>query len=219
MSSHMPSAAKERRRRLSPAQRRSMIVIAAMEVFAERGYERASMSEIARRAGITAAVIYDYFSSKAVLQVELLENQTNELLGYVATALLEAPDEPATQMRAGVDAFFRFVEEHRYAWRMLFRDPPLDPEVAAAYTKLERQATSAIALLIETNAGDALARYGNPSQTAEVFAEALKAAQNALAAWWYEHSEIPREEIVARLLDLTWTGLEHVSRRSPEGAR
>ncbi|HKH39820.1 MAG TPA: helix-turn-helix domain-containing protein [Rubrobacter sp.] len=53
------SGAKEPRRRLSGSERRRAILDAGMRVFAERGYERASMREIARSAGITTPVIYD----------------------------------------------------------------------------------------------------------------------------------------------------------------
>ncbi len=205
------TAVRDRRRRLSSADRRELILAGAMEVFAARGYEAASMSEIARAAGITPAVIYDHFPSKARLQIELLEGQTAELLTFVAGALAQAPASAQARMRAGVNAYYRFVQEHPFAWRMLFRDPPSDPEVAVAYERLERQATAAIALFIQAGAGDALDAEQNPAQTIETFAELLKTAQNGLAAWWYEHPEVPREEIVQRLLDFCWTGLERVS--------
>lgn len=214
----MATKTKARRRRLSPERRRELILAGAMQVFAERGYEAASMGEIAKAAGITPAVIYDHFSSKAKLQIELLESQTAELLGHVGTALQGAPDDPAERMRVGVDAFFGFVEEHRFTWRILFRDPPSDPEVAAVYLQLERTATAGIAAFIEAGAGEALAGYADPAQAAEMFAEALKAAQNGLAAWWYEHPEVPREEIVERLLEFCWVGLGQIARSSPGGA-
>jgi AcrR family transcriptional regulator len=199
------------RRRLSAGERRELILSGAMEVFAERGYEAASMSDIARAAKITPAVIYDHFSSKAELQIELLERQTAELIGFVGKALQGAPEDLGERMRIGVDAFFRFVEEHRFAWRMLFRDPPSDPQVAAAYGRLDRLATTGIAGFIETSAANALADEEDPSQAVEMFAELLKMSQNGLASWWYEHPEVPREEIVDRLLEFCWTGLERIA--------
>jgi AcrR family transcriptional regulator len=208
----MAAKTKARRRRLSPERRRELILASAMQVFAERGYEAASMTEIARDAGITVAVIYDHFPSKAKLQVELLEGQTAELLGHVGAALQEAPEDLEGRMRVGVDAFFSFVEEHRFTWRILFRDPPSDPEVAAAYLELERQATAGITAFIKMGAGDALARYPDPARAAEMFAETLKGAQNGLAAWWYEHPEVPREEVVDRLLEFGWGGLGQVAK-------
>lgn len=182
-----------------------------MQVFAARGYDAASMEEIARAAGITVSVIYDHFPSKADLQVELLERQTAALLGHVGAALEEAPDDAGERLRTGVDAFFAYVEAHRFTWRMLFRDPPSDSEVAAAYARLDQQATAGIALFIEAGAGGALAGYTDSARAAEMFAESLKAAQNGLAVWWYEHPEVPRAEVVDRLLEFCWIGLERLA--------
>ena len=207
----MPAATENRRRRLPPAERRELILGGAMEVFARHGFEGASMVEIAAAGGVTPAVIYDHFPSKAALAVELLGLQTAELLRFVGAALERAPEGEAERMHAGVDAFFAYVEEHPFAWRMLFRDPPSDPEVAAAYRRLNGQATAAIAVFLESGGGGALGSYEDPRQTAEIFAEALKAAQNGLASWWYEHPEVSREEIVERLLDFAWIGLERVA--------
>jgi AcrR family transcriptional regulator len=208
----MPAPVEQpRRRRLRPEQRRELLVQGAMELFAEHGYEGTSMTQIAKASGVTPAVIYDHFPSKAQLAVELLEQQTASLLGFVGKALETAPETESAQMRAGVEAFFTYVEEHRFAWRMLFRDPPSDPEVAAAYRQLNGQATMAIAAFLQSGERGALVNYEDPDQTAEIFAEALKAAQNGLASWWYEHPEVSRGVIVQRLLDFAWVGLERVA--------
>ncbi len=169
------------------------------------------MVEIAGAAGITVAVIYDHFPSKAALQVELLERSTEELLAVVGAALARAPAGAAERLQAGVEAFFGFVEEHRFAWRMLFRDPPSDPEVAAAYRRLSDRGRAGIAAFIQAGGEEALAGYANREQAAEMFAEMLRMAQNGLAAWWYEHREVPREEIVELMLDFCWVGLERVA--------
>jgi hypothetical protein len=83
--------------------------------------------------------------------------------------------------------------------------------VADVYRRLSLQATSAITAFIETAAGNALAGYPDPKQAAEMFAELVRTSQNGLAAWWYEHQEIPREEIVERMLEFCWVGLERVA--------
>ncbi len=36
-------------------------------------------------------------------------------------------------------------------------------------------------------------------------------SQNGLAAWWYEHKDIPRETIIDRMLEFCWTGLERIA--------
>jgi AcrR family transcriptional regulator len=189
-----------------------MILAGATELFAEHGYDGTSMGQIAEAGGITPAVIYDHFPAKSELAIELLERHTEELLAKVGDALREAGPEPAHLMRVGVDAFFRYVEEHPFAWRMMFRDPPSDPEVAAAYRRLDRRATIGIAAFIELGADGALASFEDPKLAAEMFAEAVKGAQNGLASWWYEHPGIPRCEVVERMLELSWAGLERTAR-------
>jgi AcrR family transcriptional regulator len=190
-----------------------------MEVFARRGYDAASMGEIARAAEITPAVIYDHFSSKAALQVELLERQTRELIAYVAAALERAPEGPEPRFRAGCDAYFRFVEEHPLAWRILFSDPPSDPEVAAAQQRINEQATAAISSFIKTAAAKPLRGYADPDQAAEMLAEMLKMSQYALASWWYEHREVPRAEILESLVEFCWIGLGPIAAAGREESK
>src|SRR5260370_20937275 len=43
------------------------IVAAALDVFVERGFARARLEEVARRAGVTKGTIYLYFKSKEAL--------------------------------------------------------------------------------------------------------------------------------------------------------
>jgi AcrR family transcriptional regulator len=65
-----------RRRRLSAEARRASIVDAATEVFAEVGYRRGTMSEVARRVGVTEPVVFQNFGSKAAVFVAVLEQAT-----------------------------------------------------------------------------------------------------------------------------------------------
>jgi AcrR family transcriptional regulator len=53
---------------------------AAAEVFAERGYDRAGVAEIARRAGVTTGAIYSRYAGKADLLVAALEAHTTDEL-------------------------------------------------------------------------------------------------------------------------------------------
>jgi AcrR family transcriptional regulator len=206
----MPTAKQSRpeRRRLTADERRERILEGAMRLFAEYGYHGASMADIARAAGITPAVIYDHFTSKVELQTELLDRHSRELLAYVARAVEAAPEDPALRMRAGVDAFFAFVEEHPFAWRIVFRDPPADPQLAALYATLGSRATEVIALFFRGAAPAALVKEQDFELRAEMFAQLLKTAQNGLAYWWYDHRDVPRSLIVDSVMEFCWMGLE-----------
>jgi AcrR family transcriptional regulator len=57
------------------ADRKKQILAAAVEVFAERGFHRTRVSDIAKRAGVAYGLIYHYFDSKdAVLNAVFEEN-------------------------------------------------------------------------------------------------------------------------------------------------
>ena len=66
------SAPQDPVRKLLIEARRSQILDATAQVFAEKGFHRASTRETARAAGISEGTIYNYFSSKADLVVGLM---------------------------------------------------------------------------------------------------------------------------------------------------
>jgi len=56
----------------SPDRLGDRLVAAAAEVFAEQGYDRATVAEIARRAGVTTGAIYSRYRGKADLMADAL---------------------------------------------------------------------------------------------------------------------------------------------------
>jgi AcrR family transcriptional regulator len=192
------------KRRLTAAERRERILDAAVEVFAERGYTGASMGEIAARADVVASVIYDHFSSKRELHIELLERHGNALIDRL--------------VGVSVEAFYRFVEEDPFVWRFLFRDPPGDPEIAAAWRRMHGRATEEIAALIRSAVPEAETLFGVPAERAsQMLARAGQETVEGLAEWWWEHREVPREDIVRIATGMLWDGFKTLLAR--EGGR
>ena len=207
-----PATGKTGRRRMSAAARRAEILLGGMRVFAERGYAGASMVEIAGAAGVTAAVVYDHFDSKQALHGALLEEQTDVLMLHVAEAVSRTT-ETEERMKVGVDAFFEFVDEHPFAWRLIFRDPPADPEIAAVHVRIHKRVTEGIAAFLDISAPGFLRDDASRAETLKMFAELLKMTLNGMANWWYEHLDVPREEVVERVLDFCWRGLGNLEGR------
>ncbi|MFI6929658.1 TetR family transcriptional regulator [Streptomyces sp. NPDC050287] len=75
MTESTPDAGKEPRtgKSLKAQQRRQEILQIAMDTFAARGYNNASLQEIADRAGVTQAGVLHYFRSKAQLLTSVLD--------------------------------------------------------------------------------------------------------------------------------------------------
>ncbi|MEU6173079.1 TetR family transcriptional regulator [Streptantibioticus parmotrematis] len=65
------------RRRDAP-RTRARLLAAAADLFAERGYEAATVRDIAERAGVNQALVYRYFGSKKGLLVEAMARGGHE---------------------------------------------------------------------------------------------------------------------------------------------
>ena len=208
-----------RRRRLAPAHRRALIMEAAARVFADRGYSGAAMTDIAAAAGISPSVIYDHFPSKRDLHLALLDQHGQALIEATfqeASAALTADASSEELARSGTDAFFRFVEQDRYAWRMLFRDPPADDEIAATHARIHGEGAACIAAMIR-QAPLLNLPAGIPRDRAEeMMAWAIKSSNDRLAVWWYEHPELPRKQVVEIALGLWWRGLAAAMEQGPD---
>jgi AcrR family transcriptional regulator len=73
---------------------------AALDLFAERGYERTTVADIAERAGVTERTFFRYFADKR----EVLFAGTNDLQELVVSTIAAAPPGRAP-LEVVVDAF------------------------------------------------------------------------------------------------------------------
>ena len=201
------------RRRLSAAERREELLDAAVEVFARDGYHRASLEDIAGVAGVSKALIYEHFASKRELHDELVLAYAGKIFERLQ-ASAGSPGLPGQErLRRGIEAFLGFVQEHREAWRALFRDAA-DPEVAQQVSVVQSQAALVIATLIRADAE--VREFGriDHEQREQVFAiysQLLAGGLQGLANWWYDHQEVTLEEVTDRAMEFCWLGLERVA--------
>jgi AcrR family transcriptional regulator len=196
------------RKRLPFEERRVAILDSALEVFARHGYRGASIDDIAGAAGVSKALIYEHFTSKRDLHAALIERHVGELFERLAESA--ATSEPGeVRLQAGVDAFLAFVEARPDAFRMLFRDA-VEPEVAEMLRGVASQAALQVSELIATEPRTRRAADEEESEAIEMFGALLTGAVQQLALWWDEHPRIPRERLVARVMEFAWLGFERL---------
>jgi AcrR family transcriptional regulator len=198
------------RKRLTAEERRELILDAALEVFARRGFHGSSIDEIAQAAGVSKALIYEHFPSKRDLHVSLLERNVQEIFERLAEAAATS-DPGEVRLRAGVDAFLDFVETRRDAFRMLFRDA-VEPDVAEIVASVQRQAAAAVAGLIASEPRTPMPEVDpeRDRQAIEMIGQQLSGAVQSLAIWWGDHPGVPREVLVDSVMNFAWVGLERL---------
>lgn len=79
-------------RRLKAAERRASILAVAKVLFADRGYHGVSVDEIAKRLGVSPAVLYQHFDSKEALYEAVLNEIAGRRESYVEAALASPDD-------------------------------------------------------------------------------------------------------------------------------
>ncbi|KAG8152578.1 TetR/AcrR family transcriptional regulator [Burkholderia catarinensis] len=107
---------------------RDQIVIAATEHFSRYGYEKTTVSDLARAIGFSKAYIYKFFESKQAIGEMICANCLHEIETDVrsAVAQAESPPEKLRQM-------FKVVTEA--SLRLFFRDRKLYDIAASAATE------------------------------------------------------------------------------------
>jgi AcrR family transcriptional regulator len=191
--------------------RREVIERVATEVFAERGYQGASIDEIARRSGVSAPVVYDHFASKQDLYERLLVRTRDELLEMWREQLFS--DEPAAvRIPRAFEAWAEYVETHPYASRMYFREATGVPEVQAFQRDLHAQARAALGAILAREPGAERLAGSGDAEALEMAAELIRSGMTGLAIWWTEHPHVPRERIVATAVNVLWVGFERTRR-------
>ena len=88
---------------------RDRLVVAAREVFAERGFADTRMSDVAERAGVSHGTVYVYFDSKAALMAAVVEDLLAEIGDYLRGG--EA-DEAAGRIAEANLRYLRVYTEH-----------------------------------------------------------------------------------------------------------
>jgi AcrR family transcriptional regulator len=128
---------------------RDRLVAAAADVFAEKGYDRAGVQEIARRAGFTTGAIYGRFRGKAELLLAAIEAQSNdEFEQLFAENRFEGN---ATDILTTVGSHL-VTEEFDSGQALLleaFVAARRDPEVAAMLRRVIEQRTDELTALVD----------------------------------------------------------------------
>ena len=96
--------------------RRQIIIDAAREVFGQKTYDRASMAEIAKTAGIAKSSIYTYFKSQEELYATIAYADACEFIDDLAARIDGAPDRA---LETCISCFLDYYIAHVAQWRMI----------------------------------------------------------------------------------------------------
>jgi AcrR family transcriptional regulator len=200
-----PVSVDARRTRLTAEERRASIVAAATEVFADVGYRRGTMSEVARRVGVSEPVIFQNFGSKATVFVAVLEEATERI-----TAAIQERAAANRSVGAWLTEFLapqHLSRAHsRHAHAVLFADAmsvTSEPRVREAIRRTHRALARAIGDLLERGQAEGSVRRELDPQAAAWWLLSLLASQGFRSATMPDRRRLEAQLAAMTLQTLT----------------
>lgn len=109
----IPSAAPQR---AAPKRiNRSVVLQAGLAAFSSKGFNGASMRDIANEADTSLSNLYNYFPSKTFLLAQLLLDTGTDLYERLEAAVAESDPEPTKQLAAAVTGYIGFIVDRPQA--------------------------------------------------------------------------------------------------------
>jgi len=165
---------KERKER-ERERRKQQIIVAAKRVFSDKGFNRATMEDIAREAELSPGTLYLYFKNKeelyASLSVRILQ-YINIRMEHVVTTAATGPQEKLARL---IEAMFDVYEfDPLTIINMLHLQSSdslknLSPELITQLQDLSRKSMEAIALVFEEGIKAGLFIKKHPMEMADIF--------------------------------------------------
>jgi AcrR family transcriptional regulator len=199
----VPPVPAPKRVRMTAPERREQLIGVARTLFAERGYEAASIEEIAERAGVSKPVVYQHFGGKEGLYAVVVDREVQRLTSALAGAFDAL--HPRLVAERAAEAFLGYIEDHADGFRVLVRDGPAGSADGTYASVLDDVATRAEGLLV-----DEFGERGFDEDTAPAYARMLVGAVALVGEWWLEVREPAREVVAAHVVNLLWNGLRQL---------
>lgn len=168
------------------------ILSAALNSFAERGFNGAAMREIAQEAGTSLSNLYNYYPSKQALLHQVLSTSNQELLHCLRAAVDKPRLTPAERLAAAVRAHVGFVIDHQQLSRVALTEiryltGSLRSDVVAA----RDGADAVFRIIIEDGRADGTFRTPYP----EGAARAILSMNSVICTWYHQDGPLTGAEI------------------------
>lgn len=189
--------------RMTGTQRRQQLIEVARALFAERGYDAASIEEIAQRAHVSKPVVYEHFGGKEGLYAVVVDREMSTLNDMITSSLSQ--NRSRVRVERVALALLTYVDERTDGFRILVRDQRVTA-AEGTYSSLLNEAIGQVGYIL---AGD-FARRGLDPSLAPLYAQALVGMVSVTATWWLDVREPPKEVVAAHLVNLCWNGLTNL---------
>ncbi|WP_460869198.1 TetR family transcriptional regulator [Rhodococcus aerolatus] len=187
---------------MTGTERRHQLLTVGRAVFAEKGFDGATIEEVAARAGVSKPVVYEHFGGKEGLYAVVVDRERTDLLDRMTEAL--STGHARERLEKAARAILTYVEESADGFRILVRGSPA--HATGSFSSLLNDVTSRVEHIL----GDALVSRGHARSGSAIHAQALVGMVSLTAQWWLDEREPSKDVVVAHLVNLSWNGLANL---------
>jgi AcrR family transcriptional regulator len=195
------------RKRLPRAEREARMLDAAEFVFGRRGFQGGSMDEIARRSGITKALLYQYFGSKEGLSEATIDRAVARMFEALRAAVEPVPP-GVGQITAFVEGFFDFIDANRESLWLLYA------EASSSSVNAMRQRNADLIAELMQAGFEELGRGPTP-ESLDILSQYLVGAGEQTARWWADRPDVPKQAVVAQFNEAAVGAIVALFRAAP----
>jgi len=188
------------RSRMTSVERREQLIEIARALFAERGFEGASIEEIASRAGVSKPIVYEHFGGKQGLYAVVVDREVQQLMQRMRTALTGG--RPRELVEQAALSLLDYIEESSDGFRILVRDSPVGSE-SGSFVSIIGDIASRVEYIM---AAEFAARGFDPKH-APMYSQMLVGMVGTTGQWWLDARQPGKQEVAAHLVNLAWHGL------------
>lgn len=154
--------------------REALVVGAAAQAIAERGFANVRVSDVAERAGMSPGHVTYYFPSKGDLLMRAIRQSEESLAGQVAEALKRIPDpwKRLDQLLALSAANGR-GDPGWILWLEVWSNAALDPGIARVHDELDRRWRGILIDVITFGCGQGAFHADDPDETARLLSAVI----------------------------------------------
>ena len=192
---------------MTGSQRREQLITIGRELFAEKGFDGASVEEIAARAQVSKPVVYEHFGGKEGIYAVIVDREVTNLTRALTTALAEGGHPRAILERTAL-ALLDYIEEEPDGFRIISRDSSPYAPGGTFQTIL-----SSVASRVEGLLALQFERRGFDPGTAPLYSQMLVGLVALAGQWWVEsHNQttLTKPQVAAHLVNLAWNGMRNL---------
>jgi AcrR family transcriptional regulator len=206
------SPTRGQRVRMTGKQRREQLIQVSRALFAERGYEAASIEEIAARAGVSKPVVYEHFGGKEGLYAVIVDREMANLLQRMTGAL--SGGHPRELLEQAALELLAYIEDETDGFRILVRDSPV-ASTTGSFSSLINDIAYQAEYILAAEFKD----RGYDPKLAGLYSQALVGMVALVGQWWLDVRKPRRDEVAAHLVNLAWNGLAGLEGKPKLSAR